>query len=1185
MEKLLVIGLGGSGGKTLAFLMDELKFRLGEHFADGLPDCWEFVHIDVPRQPDTQGKKLAEPVDKQGGTYIGLGPTSYLDVDAAVVSKLSSATPSALEKLAVWRPEKHEASKIPISLGAGAYRAIGRMATISRAEHIHSQLSQAMYRLSKSQDLGKLESFSGGPLTGSSNAVRVLMVSSLAGGSGASMVLDVADLLRALDFDGLDATHSVAFLYTGDVFGPEKAPTAGAGSLASISELINSLKNNDAWSSSDWAGMGASGLQKPTSSGRGPFMIFPIGSASHGVPFGDEPEDVYRGFARIMAPIMYNHDVQNSFWAYSITNALNDANNNPDNSRISETASTGTLNTTTWAHFGGYGSSTLTMGRERYLEYASQRLARETVELLVNGHGVGTNSDVNADQRKRELATELKESFLSKLPLGYNRGTGFAPEALISSASPKSTREGIVNNYLSDLGSVFGNQPAQAVAAKLKAKLTAYDQALSSGSDSVTQALRSWVESLQTSVEDAYLDAVSQYGLEVAGIILDELQSELTILASQTLAGSPLLSQNPPPAGAVAADVVSKLAKKGKEIVGPAAAAAVGAKKDIFGHFNFVITRQAGLSIKAALLDYVSNGLRPLKDNNQRLLRELVTELQMQGGGTVTAQYREASVSEWPKTGDNTVPSYFEPAVNEVMLESPSEFPKFFEDQIRQSVSSSQGSPLREAARQIILGMESDPNNPGEYRTITGWSLQRTDAGSHPHVGRTASWYPSEIIASIGGLSKSAGEYEIALGVGSLLSYSRNWIQRRDSAFERFGRQGFREWLNPMTGSSPDAALQKERRVLMESKIITALKYASPLVQIDEKMVVKIHGNQAIGLKFSFSTIPLADSDPLVDQMRKFWQATPVSSSNDDALDEALDPTSDGVREITIQSYFASPYVPLAFKSLTQPIRDEWTNAVSLDNRTSFWKWRRARPLRNFVPMAQKSIDAFVQGWLVGRISGHIQIDNNSYKPGYKKVRVWTEKSGWVDFASDPELLGVDGMGLSNNQPGFDNDGWNIPAILLENFSLAMAKCKGMDLTPLDPYWALVDMGLTLQKGDPQGNGLWGSVSKGLSPLQEYLSGSCSAQGVDGTQVEAIVGIGEPELRRNTAIEYVEQVLDYAKYLQNHNFDDQDFYNISRAYEYSPELQRACENLIVELRDLPINPSIQSSGGPRVPGA
>ena len=49
MRSFLVIGLGGSGGKTIRYLKQSLNQWLGEiGWASGLPQGWQFLHIDTP---------------------------------------------------------------------------------------------------------------------------------------------------------------------------------------------------------------------------------------------------------------------------------------------------------------------------------------------------------------------------------------------------------------------------------------------------------------------------------------------------------------------------------------------------------------------------------------------------------------------------------------------------------------------------------------------------------------------------------------------------------------------------------------------------------------------------------------------------------------------------------------------------------------------------------------------------------------------------------------------------------------------------------------------------------------------------------------------------------------------------------------------------------------------------------
>ena len=49
MRSFLVIGLGGSGGKTIRYLKQSLGEWLNEiGWASGMPQGWQFLHIDTP---------------------------------------------------------------------------------------------------------------------------------------------------------------------------------------------------------------------------------------------------------------------------------------------------------------------------------------------------------------------------------------------------------------------------------------------------------------------------------------------------------------------------------------------------------------------------------------------------------------------------------------------------------------------------------------------------------------------------------------------------------------------------------------------------------------------------------------------------------------------------------------------------------------------------------------------------------------------------------------------------------------------------------------------------------------------------------------------------------------------------------------------------------------------------------
>ena len=52
MYKVLVIGCGGSGAKTLAYMMDQLRADLAVHGIDEIPGCWQFLNVDTPLQEE-----------------------------------------------------------------------------------------------------------------------------------------------------------------------------------------------------------------------------------------------------------------------------------------------------------------------------------------------------------------------------------------------------------------------------------------------------------------------------------------------------------------------------------------------------------------------------------------------------------------------------------------------------------------------------------------------------------------------------------------------------------------------------------------------------------------------------------------------------------------------------------------------------------------------------------------------------------------------------------------------------------------------------------------------------------------------------------------------------------------------------------------------------------------------------
>ena len=73
MHKVLVVGCGGSGARTLSYMLDQLHADLAVHGIDEVPGCWQFLNVDTPLQEE-QGEAVAS-VSRQGGSSDPVGST------------------------------------------------------------------------------------------------------------------------------------------------------------------------------------------------------------------------------------------------------------------------------------------------------------------------------------------------------------------------------------------------------------------------------------------------------------------------------------------------------------------------------------------------------------------------------------------------------------------------------------------------------------------------------------------------------------------------------------------------------------------------------------------------------------------------------------------------------------------------------------------------------------------------------------------------------------------------------------------------------------------------------------------------------------------------------------------------------------------------------------------------------
>lgn len=152
LRPFLLVGVGGSGGKTLRAVRKSLQLKLEqEKWSGGWPDAWQFLHIDSPISQD--GVSFPAPLlpldEYLSLVPSGVGYETIYDslrnrVDASVVSDLEKALPS------------QEEVNVPIHMGAGAFRAIGRTISAASLGVIQGKLKAVLAKMTTASANGQL---------------------------------------------------------------------------------------------------------------------------------------------------------------------------------------------------------------------------------------------------------------------------------------------------------------------------------------------------------------------------------------------------------------------------------------------------------------------------------------------------------------------------------------------------------------------------------------------------------------------------------------------------------------------------------------------------------------------------------------------------------------------------------------------------------------------------------------------------------------------------------------------------------------------------------------------------------------------------------------------------------------------------------------------------------------------
>ena len=1028
-QPMLVIGCGGSGGATLQYMMDNLRAQLSRHLEKSdlpplkaLPDAWQFVHVDVATTPDMAEEARPPTVQSQGGAFIGLanpGLTWKLVADD-VWGRGREQRPDLVSG---WLRKPTERDPV-LTQGAGQERAVGRGVTLNSVTQLKDTLERAHGRMTAAgaNSLRSLASAFGNVQISADPVV--IIVSSMAGGSGASMVLDVPQVLSTID-PNLGRTTAM-FLYTSEVFGDlERADRRGveANGLAMMGEVFaTSLGANDS-DGELLRLLGVTGARTDQ-----PFRrIFPIGrrSGTRGALFGDGSlESIYRAVGRALAGMVGSPFALDRFVRYDLVNP----NPQPtDDVWLGE--GTSDPNSVLW---GTFGYSSLSLGRDRYGEYVAQLLARWSVDRLVSGHKRDDEATGEADLQL--AAEDGHRRVLQGLGLSGESVTALSLLARSSSSETEmrqelqaEMKERLRLRVFSD-GELSRALVGPAFVRTLQRILASTrDQMDSDVQECAYGRVYTWHQRFVTDLLDEITVVASMHGLAVARRVIDLLRADVAAWVGQlrTEAALPGRQEWTP---SMPDQVLAQLN---------------GLKAVVTGHpiQNTVLEglgTQAAKSVAgstARLLMKVLEDFGPslasplslaLADQEHALEQARLADPQPSG----QSDLRAATYAEWPRK-HAVVPPRFQGAHNEVVLYNYEEFPAEFDRHVQAMMASRKIGP--EQAAESLMVTEILRNR---------WLQHNDDSAMSTVIVPTAPWTPADLVRDPAEPTRlamrSSAQFKIKFGLDDVIERAREWVWRKDGEFGAFLRVGLSEYLDPTKREF------NERLRQLSDRFDEALTQALPLVSVETAALKKVHVDN-LTVNYKFSAVPFATNQTVRAMLNsELKQRASASGPSLESLDQAMI-QGDSIDRIDVFASYA-PMSPLAFGSLLQPLAIAWREAVSSRNTNDFWRNRRARPIPGALAMSPAERRSSIAGYVVSKITGRIR---GSYTtlPGQpaNPLEIFDEDGGrWLKF---PEPL------LTPFSEGYQKD--EVVAIL-ESQLLAIAEC-GFDqtLSPLLPYVTL----------------------------------------------------------------------------------------------------------------------------------
>jgi hypothetical protein len=828
----------------------------------------------------------------------------------------------------------------------------------------------------------------------------VIVLSSMAGGAGASMALDVCRILSMVN--GVVPGRIGVFMYSADVF--DALPRASrigvrGNSLAMFGEIMAAQVG--AASAHDQTLLSALGLHTGTSR-TAPFArVFPISHrvGMNHVPFGDgNPKTVYRGLARGLAAMMMSDKASFQFVGYDLTNMQ------PIPALRSNFGWSADAAHIAW---GSFGYASLSTGRDRFTEYAAQRISSGCVDRLVEGHLDKHNPASGPEQVRALLDQQWPDACdRMELPRDESQFVGWARDRVFAGSDRDA--QAVVSTEIEPFVSApVGGQTGPVYLGQLRQQLRERQvRAREAAERAAYSRAFAWAEGFANRVLDEVTQSIGRFGLAYAIALIDRVEAHLrNLLMPQAesmtrFAPNDITELNSQDTGVI--EGIRGAIVNGQQIF-------ITAMQSLMNPVRAHLLSHGCRLIEQVTPDFVMSYLTPLRESlvNSLLLLESVRNPANRALADVgLARLRTDDYAVWPSDNDERVPDRFMHALNEVLLIRADDFDSQYRHHLAESVDRVAPTTFAAARHTSADTNYGDARSEVWRRVILGtWPTTGGDRPPGDSVAVTQPWRSSVFHynpANGDRFTAQPAAFAVRARPAEILVRARSYVDRPDYSFQRFARESLRDLLiNP--GSSEIERMARQEMVL--TAFGEALARARPMISVHRGAVARIHAPETVRYRYKFSDIPFG-ALPIEDEMRATLEKDQdVDQITLDTFAEALkgDPK---VSRVDIFGSYAN-LSPVAFDAVLTPAGDEWA-ATPPPGREGYWRWRRSRPLPASLPMTDSERRAMVAGWFVGQIVGEVRFPAPPYSHNPGPAEIWDDDNArWLTFP-DPMLTPPD---------------------------------------------------------------------------------------------------------------------------------------------------------------------------------